>query len=98
MKRIILISLLIPLLFPAFASAAEQTLIMQVNNMNCALCPLMVKKAIGKVVGVISVEVDYGKHQAVVIFDDAVVNPKQIALASTNAGYPAQPSGKSGHE
>ena len=92
MKRIILISLLI-LLLPAIAPAAEQTVTLQVENMTCALCPLMVKKAMGGVEGVTSVDVDYGKHQAVVIFDDTVTDPKQIALASTNAGYPAQSVG-----
>ncbi|VAW87181.1 hypothetical protein MNBD_GAMMA17-419 [hydrothermal vent metagenome] len=87
MKRAILISLLI-LILPSLTTAAEQTLNLQVENMNCALCPLMVKKAMGGVEGVTSVDVDYEKHQAVVIFDDAVADPEQIALASTNAGYP----------
>ncbi len=95
MKRI---TLFLILLLPVISPAAEQTLILQVENMNCALCPLMVKKAMGGVEGVISVDVDYARHQAVVIFDDAVADPKQIALASTNAGYPAHPSGKRDHE
>jgi len=92
MKRTILISLLI-LLLPAIAPAAEQTVTLQMENMSCALCLLMVKKAMGGVEGVTSVDVDYDRHQAVVIFDDAVANPEQIALASTNAGYPAQSVG-----
>lgn len=95
MKRILVILLLV-LHLPALA--AEQTITLQVDNMNCALCPLIVKKAMGGVEGVTSVAVDYEKHQAVVIFDDAVADPEQIALASTNAGYPAQSSGKIDHE
>lgn len=92
MKRMILISLFI-LLLPGIAPAAEQTITLQVENMNCALCPLMVKRAMSGVEGVTSVDVDYGKHRAVVTFDNALADPKQIALASTNAGYPAKPAG-----
>jgi len=95
MKRIILFLIL---LLPVISPAAEQTLIFYVENMSCALCPLTVKKAMGGVEGVISVDVEYARHQAVVIFDDAVASPKQIALASTNAGYPAQPVEKRAHE
>jgi len=61
-----------------------------VENMTCATCPITVKKAMSRVEGVRSVEVDFDKKTATVTFDPAVASPEAIAAASTNAGYPAK--------
>lgn len=62
-----------------------------IENMTCALCPITVRKAMEGVEGVRSVEVDFEAKTATVVFDPSAASPADIAAASTNAGYPAQP-------
>ena len=81
------IALLIGLSGTAFA--AEQTVTFAVDKMYCALCPITVSKAMEGVEGVSKVEADYVTKLAVATYDDAVTDWQEIALASTNAGYPA---------
>lgn len=69
--------------------AATQTATFAVENMTCALCPVTVKSAMGRVNGVRSVEIDFAAKTAIVLFDPAVTSVEAIAAASTNAGYPA---------
>lgn len=71
------------------AGAAEQNRRFAIENMTCALCPITVKTAMAAVPGVSVVEVDFGRKEAAVRYDDAVAAPDDIARASTNAGYPA---------
>ena len=81
------IALLIGLSGTAFAE--EQTVSLTIEKMYCALCPITVSKAMEQVEGVSQVEVSFEAKLAVVTFDDAITGWEQIALASTNAGYPA---------
>lgn len=74
------------------ATATEQTVTFAVEKMTCAACPITVRKAMQKVEGVKSVDVDFGAKTATVVFDPAVTTPEQIGAASTNAGYPASPT------
>jgi mercuric ion binding protein len=69
--------------------AAAQSATFAVENMTCALCPVTVKKAMEKVVGVQSVRIDFAARTATVVFDPAVTSIEAIAAASTDAGYPA---------
>lgn len=64
-----------------------------VAKMTCATCPITVKKAMSAVHGVQSVKVDFESKTATVEFDPKVTNTAAIALASTNAGYPAKLKG-----
>ncbi len=82
-----IIVLLIGLSGAAFAE--EQTVSLTVEKMFCALCPITVSKAMEQVEGVSAVEVDFETKLAVVTFDDATTGWQQVALASTNAGYPS---------
>ncbi len=78
--------------FPTSAIAAatgEVTTQFKIEKMNCALCPITVRKSMEKVSGVKQVEVDYEMKIATVIFDPAMTSKKQIADASTDIGYPA---------
>ncbi|MFN3280321.1 MAG: heavy-metal-associated domain-containing protein [Tabrizicola sp.] len=61
----------------------------QVPGMTCALCPLTVRKAMGAVPGVQSVEVDFAARRARVVYDPALTDAATIATASADAGYPA---------
>ncbi len=75
------------------AVAAEQTVSMNVERMNCALCPVTVRKAMERVDGVQHVEVNYETKTATVTFDDSNTTAAEIAQASTDVGYPAKPIG-----
>lgn len=85
--------MLLPIaLFAASAAAvhaAPQTVTLDVPGMNCAACPITVKKAISKVEGVSKVDVSYEKRQAVVTFDDARASVQKLTQATENAGYPS---------
>jgi mercuric ion binding protein len=72
---------------PVFA--AEQTVTFSVPGMTCASCPFIVESAMSGVDGVVTVIADAGTRTALVIFDDAIASAKEIALASTSAGYEA---------
>lgn len=60
-----------------------------IAKMTCATCPITVKTAISRVAGVKSVDVNFEAKTATVVFDPKKTNLKQIAAASTNAGFPA---------
>ena len=51
------------------------------------------KKALGKVEGVSRAEVDFGKRQAIVSFDDARTGAEALTRATTDAGYPSTVAG-----
>lgn len=69
--------------------AAQKTVTLGVPGMTCRACPIVVKKAIGRVDGVSRIEVDLNQRQAEVMYDDAKANLDQIMQATANAGYPA---------
>lgn len=71
----------------------DQTETFAIQNMFCALCPITVRKAMERVVGVKSVKIDFDAKTATVVFDPAVTNAASIAAASTDAGYPASIKG-----
>ncbi|MEL6758529.1 MAG: heavy metal-associated domain-containing protein [Pseudomonadota bacterium] len=71
------------------AETTESTAQFSVANMTCATCPISVSKAMKRVDGVKSVDIDYETKVATVVYDPAVTTPADIAAASTNVGYPA---------
>jgi mercuric ion binding protein len=71
------------------ATAAMKTVTLSVPGMNCATCPITVKKALGKVNGVARIEVDLGKRVAVVTFDDTRAGTESLTRATREAGYPS---------
>lgn len=76
----------------AFASplwAATQTVTLSVPGMNCATCPITVKKALTQVSGVSKTEVSLDKREAKVTFDDAMTNVEALMRATREAGYPS---------
>lgn len=92
--RIAVATLLGALVIAAPALADELTATFVVEKMNCALCPVTVRKAILNVEGVIEAAVDYQSKIATVTYDDTRTDLTQIAKASTNIGYPARPQAK----
>ena len=54
-------------------------------------CSANLERAMQRVEGVRSVDIDFDARTATVVFDPSVTNAEAIAAASTNAGYPARP-------
>lgn len=69
--------------------AAPTTVSLSVPSMDCAVCPITVKKALTKVPGVSHAEVNFDKRQASVTFDDAKTNVEALTRATKDAGYPS---------
>jgi periplasmic mercuric ion binding protein len=88
MNRFILLIAVVALPFTLFAGNLE-TVALDVKNMICALCPITVKKALEKVPGVTSAEVDFDKKTARVTFDPDKTSPTALTKATSDAGYPS---------
>ncbi len=73
----------------AVTPVAFETAEFSVENMTCASCPITVRKAMERVPGVQSVEVDFKTKIATVEYDPALSSPADIAAAPTGNGYPA---------
>ena len=72
----------------AFAGGTR-TATLDVTNMDCAACPITVRKALEKVPGVGSAKVDLKTHRAVVAFDPSKTTPEVLTKATADAGYPS---------
>ena len=88
MKKIFITSLL--LISSTATFAKDVTLTFEVPSMDCATCPITVKKALERVEGVMKVDVTFENKLAVVKFDDEVTNPDVLTKATENAGFPSR--------
>jgi periplasmic mercuric ion binding protein len=73
------------------AMAADKTITLAVNNMDCAACPSIVKGSLEAVPGVAKVAVSFKDKTATVIYDDNKASVNQLTSATTKAGYPSAP-------
>jgi mercuric ion binding protein len=73
------------------AMAADRTITLAVNNMDCAACPSIVKGSLEAVPGVAKVAVSFKDKTATVVYDDAKADVNQLTSATTKAGYPSAP-------
>jgi mercuric ion binding protein len=73
------------------AVAADRTITLAVNNMDCAACPAIVKGSLEAVPGVAKVAVSFKDKTATVIYDEAKANVDLLTSATTKAGYPSVP-------
>jgi mercuric ion binding protein len=89
MSRIFSVSVLLAVLATAADAAGPQRVVLDVPGMNCALCPISVKKALERVPGVLQAKADLATKSAEASFDPDRVSPEALARAVTNAGYPA---------
>jgi mercuric ion binding protein len=94
MKRILGAAVLATVFLASAVHAGEQTMTLAVENMTCASCPYIVRKAMASVPGVTKVDVSYAEKTAVVTFDDATTTVEAVARASADAGYPAKLAGQ----
>lgn len=72
-------------------SAATQSVTLSVSKMTCAACPITVKTALSRVVGVSKVSVDFETKRATVVFDDTKTTVAALTRATADAGYPSAP-------
>jgi len=90
------------LLIVAFAAAllswpahgVEKTVVLDIKNANCVLCPPIVRQSLQRVSGVKTVKIDQANQMAdfmaTIIFDDAIANVSKLIAATTSAGFPAR--------
>jgi len=67
----------------------SQSVVLDVQNMTCAMCPITIRKALQGVDGVQSAKVDYSSKTANVTFDPKKTNIETLIKTTTNVGYPA---------
>ncbi len=70
--------------------AEEKTVTLNVDNMTCASCSAVVKRARDRVAGVKEAEVSLESGTAVVTFDDEKTDITALTAATTNAGFPSR--------
>ena len=87
MKKLVALAALVAMTSPLWA--ATQSVTLSVPGMNCATCPITVKKSLEKVAGVSAVQVDFDKKTATVTYDPDKAQPEALTKATTNAGYPS---------
>ncbi|MER3546802.1 MAG: mercuric transport protein periplasmic component [Rhodanobacteraceae bacterium] len=87
MKKLVALVALIAMTSPVWP--ATQTVTLSVPDMNCAACPITVKKALTKVPGVSKTEVSLERREAKVSFDDAKTNVEALTRVTKEAGYPS---------
>ena len=68
-------------------AAETKTVVLDVPGMTCKFCPITIRKALGKVPGVIKATADFDTKTATVTFDPAKTNIKALTEATKNAGY-----------
>ncbi len=73
------------------AFAADKTVTLAVNNMDCAACPSIVKGSLEAVPGVAKVAVSFKDKTATIVYDDAKADVNQLTSATIKAGYPSAP-------
>jgi mercuric ion binding protein len=83
------VSFLVAALLASPALAADKTVALDVPGMDCALCPITVKKALSRVSGVSRIAVSLEKKEAVVTYDDARTSVDALRRATADAGYPS---------
>ena len=73
----------------AFA-APPQAVTLAVENMTCGTCPIVVHKALQRVPGVSTVEINFEEKTAHVTFDPDKTSVAQMTHATTDAGFPSK--------
>jgi mercuric ion binding protein len=91
MKKLVALVVLAAVTSPLWA--ATQTVTLSVPDMNCAACPITVKKALTKVSGISKTDVNLDRREVKVTFDDAKTNIDAITRATKDAGYPSTVTG-----
>ncbi len=73
----------------AYAQNNSQSVILDIQNMSCTLCPITIRKALKGVAGVQSAEVDFASKTAKITFDPQKTDIETLIKTTTDVGYPA---------
>ena len=92
-KLPLIITLAFAMIASSNAAAADQTVALAVENMDCAACPLIVRASLQAKPGVKQAIVSYAAKSVLVTYDDAKTSVEALVAATTNAGYPSVPKG-----
>ena len=76
------------LAFVAHAAASE-SVTLDVKGMDCAACPVTIKKVLKREPGVSDVKVDFKKATAEITFEPSKVSRERLAQVVTEAGFPS---------
>lgn len=71
-------------------AAAPKTVVLDVQNMTCPTCTITIGKALDKVPGVTSKQVDAKAATVTVIFDPSRTSVIAVSRAISEAGFPAK--------
>ncbi len=74
---------------PADQTAKTAQVVLAVENMTCASCPLTVGSSLRQVPGVVDAQATLNPPEAVVSYDPSKVTIDDLIEATTNAGYPS---------
>ena len=89
MKRLSLTTTFMFLLVIPFNTllAEEQKAVFEVKGMTCSSCSFILTRTLEVIDGVKLVKVFYGKRQAIVVFENTVVDIQQFSEAIKNIGF-----------
>ncbi len=73
----------------AVSAADKKTIEISLPSIQCGTCVKTLKKALGKVEGIIESKVDLKNKTVIIIFEDSKTNSEKIEAAITAAGYDA---------
>ena len=82
-------TLVVAMIALAAQAATPRTVVLDVQNMTCSLCPLTVKKSLEHVPGVSQVRIDFERKTATVTFDAGRATAAALTKATTDAGFPS---------
>ena len=73
--------------------AEEKTVVLDIKNADCVLCPPIVRRSLMRVPGVKDVKITQASQMAnfvaTVQYDDAVADDAALIAATTKAGFPS---------
>ena len=75
---------------PAEWTSQSSRVVLVVENMHCATCPVTVAASLEQVAGVVDAQVTLDPPEAVVFYDEQQTNIDELIDATTHAGYPSK--------
>jgi mercuric ion binding protein len=88
--KIVLASIAAAAALSVAAAEPPRTVILEVQNMTCATCPLTVQQVLKRQPGVTDAKAEMKSASARVTYDPATIAPEALARAVTQAGFPAR--------
>lgn len=90
MKKLIAVFVAMALTASTAFAEGLRTVTLDVTNMDCAVCPITVRKALEKVPGVATTRVNFATKRAEVVFDQKKASVDALSTTATaDAGYPS---------